>query len=295
MECTLLTPTNLSSLIINGITLDKFHKKLRSVEILQNLVKDYVIVDEVSMMKELFYKMLSVIKMYKPSTKIILVGHDLQFAPVKDRIGERNASFYFNSDVFNELVDGNKLILTKCRRSDDRHYKNCCDVNSVNINEYGSKIADFNICYTNNKRIQINKNLMDRVKNKNIVSKKVFLELPKNPFSKISQNVYLTLNTPVIAIKNKKDIDLINSEMFTIKNINKNDSTITVSNLCKTLEIPFDKFQRWFHVAYCITSHKSQGQTLNKPYTIHDWNLMDTTCKYVSLSRSSKFEYVNIL
>ena len=74
MDCTLLTPTNLSSIVINGITLDKFHKKMRSVEILQNLVKDYIIIDEVSMMKELFYKMLTVIKTYKPSTKIICLN-----------------------------------------------------------------------------------------------------------------------------------------------------------------------------------------------------------------------------
>ena len=296
MDCTLLTPTNLSSIVINGITLDKFHKKMRSVEILQNLVKDYIIIDEVSMMKELFYKMLTVIKTYKPSTKIILVGHDLQFSPVKDRIGNRRTEYYFNSDVFNELVDSNKLILTKCRRSDDRHYKNCCDVNNVNINDYGSKIAEYNICYTNNKRIQINKNLMDRAKNKNIVSKQIELELEKNPYSKKSQKVYLTIGTPVIAIKNKKEIDLINSEMFTIKEINKNESIITVvSKNEKTLEIPFDKFQRWFHLAYCITAHKSQGQTINKPYTIHDWYLMDKTCKYVSLSRASNYDYVNIL
>lgn len=295
MDVNLLTPTNLSSIIINGQTLDKFNKKLKSVEILNNLVKDYVIVDEVSMMKEIFYKMLSVIKMYKPHTKIILVGHSLQFSPVKDRIGEHTTDFYFNSDVFKELVDNNKLILTKCRRSDDKHYKNCSNVNNVNINDYGNKIADFNICYTNNKRIEINKILMDRVKEKNKIKKLVSLELPKFKFSKISQNVYLTIGTPIISIKNVKSLDFVNSEMFNIKKINKDDEIITISNLNKDIEIPFNKFQNWFHVAYCITSHKSQGQTINKPYTIHDWDRMDETCKYVSLSRASKFEYVNII
>ena len=257
-DVTLLTPTNISSIIINGETLDKFHNKLRSVEILKNVVKDYIIVDEVSMMKEIFYKMLSVIKMHIPSVKIILVGHSLQFGPVKDRIGDFDTDYYFNSDVFNELVGGNQINLTKCRRSDDKHFNNCKNVNNVNISEYGSKIAEFNICYTNNKRIEINKILMDRQKEKNKISKKTCLELPKNPFSKISQDVYLTLNTPIIGIKNKKDLNIINSEMYRIKSINKSSSVIEISNNLKTISVPFDKFQKWFHVSYCITSHKAQ-------------------------------------
>lgn len=304
MDVNLLTPTNLSAIIIGGMTLDKFNKKLKSVEILKNLVKDYIIIDEVSMMKEIFYKMLSVIKMYKPSVKIILVGHSLQFSPVKDRIGDKTTDYYFNSDIFKELVHSNKLILTKCRRSDNKHFNNCCNVNNVNINDYGKNIEDFNICYTNVKRIQINKLLMNKAKEKNKIKKLVSLELPKFKYSKISQDVYLTIGTPIMSIKNVKKLNFVNSEMFTIKKIDKNEEIITISNLyskstdCaiyKDIDIPFKKFQNWFHVAYCITSHKSQGQTINKPYSIHDWDRMDETCKYVSLSRASKFEYVNII
>jgi ATP-dependent exoDNAse (exonuclease V) alpha subunit len=193
------------------------------------------------------------------------------------------------------LVDGNKLLLTKCRRSDDRHYKNCCDVQNVDVNEYGNKIADFNICYTNNKRIKINKMLMDRAREKNKTLKEVSLELPKYTYSKISQDVYLTLKSPVIAIKNKKEINLINSEMYIIKKIDKANNNIIVKNDNKEIHVPINKFQQWFHVAYCLTAHKAQGQTIYKSYTIHDWHIMDKTCKYVSLSRASSFENVNII
>jgi excinuclease UvrABC ATPase subunit len=61
LDVTILTPTNISAIIVGGQTLDKFHKKLRSVDIIKNLVKDYIIIDEVSMMKEIFYKMVTVI------------------------------------------------------------------------------------------------------------------------------------------------------------------------------------------------------------------------------------------
>ena len=295
-DVTLLTPTNISSIIIGGQTLDKFHKTLRSTDIIKNVVKDYVIVDEVSMMKEIFYKMMTVIKKIKPETKIILVGHNKQFGPVKDRIGDYDTKFYFDSDVFHELVYGNKLILTKCRRSDDRHFKNCSNVNNVNVSDYGKKLTNFNICYTNKKRIEINKICMDIVKEKNKQSKKIELMLPKHPFSKISQDVYLTLGSPIISIKNKKDVDIVNGEMFKVNDIDKKNNLIYISNHYKNnIKIPINKFQQWFHIAYCITSHKSQGQTINKPYTIHDWDLMSETCKYVSLSRSSEYEYVNII
>lgn len=294
LDCNLLTPTNISSILINGMTLDKFHKKLRSVDIIKNLVKDYIIVDEISMMKEIFYKMLTVIKSIKPETKIILVGHNMQFGPVCDRIGEFSTQYYFNSDVFHQLVCGNKLILTKCRRSDDRHYKNCSNVNNVNIYEYGNKLTNHNICYTNKKRIEINKYCMNLAREKNKKSKGIELFLPKNPFSKLSQDVYLHKNVEIMSIKNKKELNIVNGEMFRIREINKDDGFIIIDNSYKSdIKIPINKFQQLFHVAYCTTSHKSQGRTINQPYTIHDWHLMNETCRYVSLSRASDFDYVN--
>ena len=104
------------------------------------------------------------------------------------------------------------------------------------------------------------------------------------------------MKTPIISIKNKKTFNIVNSEQFIITEIDKNEGFIHVENdYKKDIKIPINKFQQMFHVAYCITSHKSQGQTINRPYTIHDWDRMDETCKYVSLSRSSEFDYVNII
>jgi nucleoside-triphosphatase THEP1 len=296
LDVNILTPTNISAIIVDGQTLDKFNKKLRSIEIIKNSVKDFIIVDEVSMMKELFYKMLTVIKKIKPETKIIMVGHDLQFSPVKDRIGEHlDAKYYFNSDVFQELVCNNKLILTKCRRSDDRHFKNCSNINNVNISEYGHSLSNNNICYTNRKRIEINKMCMERQREKNKKIKWVELFLKKFEYSKLSQDVYLYKNTKLIAIKNNKDYGFVNGERFTVSNIDDKIIYIENEHKNKKIQIPINKFQRLFHVAYCITSHKSQGSTFNVPYTIHDWDQMSETCKYVSLSRASDFDYVNII
>jgi ATP-dependent exoDNAse (exonuclease V) alpha subunit len=116
-----------------------------------------------------------------------------------------------------------------------------------------------------------------------------------NKLSKISQDVYLCEFTPLISITNKKHFDIVNSERFEVEDFD--DEFVTITNTLKTkhIDVPLDKFQKFFHVAYSLTSHKSQGATLNVPHTIHEWNLMNNKCKYVSLSRSSKWEYVNLV
>jgi superfamily I DNA and/or RNA helicase len=84
---------------------------MRSKAILDAIVKDYVIVDEVSMMTEQFYKMLSIIQSFKPSTQFILVGDFNQFEPVKDRVGEQSKKYYSHSEVFHQLTQSNILLL----------------------------------------------------------------------------------------------------------------------------------------------------------------------------------------
>ena len=50
-------PTNKASLIINGITLHKFVMKMKTAKSVNKLqIYDYICVDEISMVKEIFYK-----------------------------------------------------------------------------------------------------------------------------------------------------------------------------------------------------------------------------------------------
>ena len=60
-------------------------------------------------------------------------------------------------------------------------------------------------------------------------------------------------------------------------------------------EIPIDQFQRLFYVAFCITTHKSQGCTFDKPYTIHEFNKFNSKMKYVALSRTTDKKFINIV
>ena len=97
---------------------------------------------------------------------------------------------------------------------------------------------------------------------------------------------------PVIAITNKKGL-FVNSEKFYVDSIDENN--IGLKNDRDKILIPIKRFQRWFHVAYAITSHKSQGQTFNVPYTIHEWSKLNNRCKYVSLTRADSWVNCNII
>lgn len=146
-----------------------------------------------------------------------------------------------------------------------------------------------NLCYTNKKRIEINKILMDKQIKKNGAGLKLKANL-KNPNS---QDVELLENMPIISMKTDAKTGIVNNEMFTIKSIYKDIIEITNEN--KTIEISSKHFQHLFYVAYCITIHKSQGSTFDFNYTIHEWEKLDETLKYVSLSRATKKSLINII
>jgi hypothetical protein len=61
-------------------------------------------------------------------------------------------------------------------------------------------------------------------------------------------------------------------------------------------DVDFAMFQKLFYPAYAITSHKAQGSTYDHPYTIWEWThpRFDERAKYVVLSRSKKYEHINI-
>ena len=99
---------------------------------------------------------------------------------------------------------------------------------------------------------------------------------------------------PVIARKNNKELNIFNNETFTIKEIRRKEDVITVEDYGKTQEVPIPVFTKMFNVAYCITSHKSQGSTFDEPYTVHEFERFDERMKYVALSRSSSIEHINI-
>ncbi len=62
----------------------------------------------------------------RPDIQFLLGGDYAQLLPVKDRTENCD---YENSFALHELTDGNRLVLTTCRRSDSTVYNMCLPQN----------------------------------------------------------------------------------------------------------------------------------------------------------------------
>jgi hypothetical protein len=148
------------------------------------------------MMSEMFYKFFIVLKRMIPDIKFIIAGDFAQLLPVKDRIEDCN---YKNSLALHELCDGNRLELTKCRRSDAILFNMLRpeNINNIKKTDFQNKMTNRHIAFTNKKRIAINKMEMDRV----IKLKKVkAFELKALSYDPNSQDVKLCAGMPVLSV-----------------------------------------------------------------------------------------------
>ena len=116
---------------------------------LYKLDVDYLFIDEISMLQEIFYKFFIVIKRIKPNLKFVIAGDFNQLPPVKDRIGE---SFnYSQSQALLELCDFNKVQLSKCRRSDG-FVVNFETINTIKKESFKSNFTLKHLAFTNKKK-----------------------------------------------------------------------------------------------------------------------------------------------
>lgn len=156
-----LATSNKAARLIHGMTIHIFIKK-HPPKIIRELNLDYIIVDEISMMHEMFYNYLLVLMKLKPNLGFILVGNFDQLLPVKDRV---EVDDYENSVALHDLCMGNRLKLTKCRRADDTTFKMVSPDNIPNLkpSDFNDDFTTRHLAFTNKKRIEINNKMMDEV------------------------------------------------------------------------------------------------------------------------------------
>jgi len=149
-----LATTNKACRKIKAETLHKFLLKHKRKKSMCNIKYDYIFVDEISMMKEIFYMYLISLKKLNSNIKIILTGDYNQLEPVNDRVNVD----YKNSLALLLLCDGNRLQLTECRRADKETYELCKfeNIEKIKSDTFNKKFTFKHICYTHKKRIEIN-------------------------------------------------------------------------------------------------------------------------------------------
>lgn len=286
-----LAPTNKACRNFeNATTIHKFAQTYFSNPMLMyQIAKNYkyIIVDEISMVPEIFYKMLLFCK--RLGCKIIMVGDFAQLPVVCDRID----CDYESSRVLWEIVDGNRLILTKCRRASAdgiKLFEMCEDIDSADVSGLRDGRTSFvNICYTHERRKKINKTCMEQ-----FTKGKKCIKIDKRKGDSKSQDVVLCKETPIISRVTCSSSDIAKNETFKITKVTK--KIITIKNERNTLEIPVEKFQAMFYVAFAITGHASQGTTIDEHYCIHEWNshVAGPEWRYVTITRCTKLKNVTI-
>ena len=291
-EC--LAPTNKSARLINGITLDSLN--FRSVFNNESIVRwaksiNYLIVDEISMIHEKFYRLLTNIKKINPKIIFYICGDFSQLKPVNDTWSGN----YENSPVLKDLCLNNKLILTTCKRSDDILFNLCKETQSLDITQFPVNVeTNLNIAFTHETRKRINYECMMR-NIKPTDHKIIILPDENNPKTQLLQ---LTVGMPIICHRTNKKMEILNSDRFTITSINEKEIEFTNEMLKEQqkpdIKITTHDFNKYFYLAYCITIHASQGETFKDFYTIYDWERMCKRGKYVALSRGTEKNNIQI-
>ena len=143
------------------------------------------------------------------------------------------------------------------------------------------------ICWTNLKRIEVNKRIMDREVKR---LKKKPLLIAKNESDQNSQDVKLLNGFPVMVIRNNSSKRLYNGACFTVSKLNP----LTVKSNKREIVITEDMFQKYFYINFCSTTHKLQGRSINEPFTIHQWSFMDEKMRYTAISRATSRSIINV-
>lgn len=285
-----LTPTHKANkVMMNGaITIDSFFMKYtkKSLAILKNI--SYIIIDEKSMMKELFISQLYSVSKLLPDLNFIICGDWNQFKPVLDR--SKDFAYEGSSAIF-DICKGNMLELTQCRRADDELFNKTDpkNISNINVEDFKHKEREVSISFYNSTRLRINKMWMNRKKPINCEM------VEKDPKNKKSQDIFLYEGLPLICVRTNSQYNMKNCDEFKITQVN--DKTITIQDIDNQDLKTIDKkdITMIFQPSYCITSHKYQGSTIKTKYSIYDWNKMTHRAKYVSLTRGTKLKNINII
>jgi hypothetical protein len=169
-----------------------------------------------------------------------------QLKPVNDRIPYNTD--YANLPCLFELADYNKAQLAKCRRADDTLYNlikfdNIPNLKPSDFNETDRYINDVNICFTNNKRKEINYIKMHQLHMKNRY--RTGLKLDALTCDERSQDVILDKGVPIISKVNNEELGLIDNQRFKIYKLGV--FTITIEDdIGNKKEININEFQSSF-------------------------------------------------
>lgn len=261
--------TNKASQLLEGKTIDSLYNAQQ--------IPDRLHIDEFSMLNS---KFIAYLYKLKNMGKIITASCDFsQLPPVKSKRLSLDQTWI--KDIFE-----NHIHLTKNYRNTELTdlYKTCHDLDFSNRFPVKCQ-TQLHITYTNKSRIEINNHMMNEfIKGHSKILK---LERLDDDYKHYTFN--LCPGMPVIARANNKHLRYFNTCLYRI--INYDDENIYLNG---NIVISHLQFQTHFSLGFAITLYGIQGETIKKPFTIHQWHHLKNEMKTVAIGRSSNIEYINI-
>jgi len=242
-----------------------------------------IIITEIFMTPKVIMNVLINIKKSFPNIRFICEGD-----PEQNRaVGEEHID-WINTTLLHSLCDGNMIKLTINKRNNEtENYHKIINNKELDAKYYKHRNPqNLNITRTNMKRKELNEFMM----NKQTIVNHIILYDEIEDDEK-GQDVYLNMNTPIMAIRTIKD-KLRNGKMYKITGFDIiNDETgVYVEDVFYN----DSKFMKTFVVAYACTGHKIQGLTIKEDYNIYEWEKMNPRERYTAFSRCVNGDKVRI-
>ena len=258
---------------------------------------DLIVLEEISMIDGEKWDVISYIKYRYPNIRFILCGDiEHQLKPVGD---EREMG---NSYAIKEIAGFNRINLNYNFRegtATDDIWKHT-EFSSGYAWKKGSlkSLPNRNLAFTNKTRKAI-----INIKQNELVNPYCFevdeKELgPKSKQDGPTKFLKFKKETPLLARKSVRDLGISKNEMFIVMMYCREILWVYSENdRDKVIQIPMDLITKYFMSGFCITIHKSQGETYTDEYAIHDWNLLSVRSgkdahrlRYVAVSRSVDYQ-----
>lgn len=271
----------------------------------------YIIVDECSMISEPVWLVLIRTKQKLEEMgvqiRFIVAGDFTQLPPIEDRVG-KNFN-YKDSYGLHWLCDGTRVCLSHNRRgkiwvngelvpspTSAKLFNLYMNPDMVDPAKFGKKDCELSLCYTNRKRIAVNKYWME-LRSEQAGVDRVLVPKPKTGH-KHYQDLWIYVGLPLIARKTRSTYSICNADRLQV--VKYNSKTVYLRHQLgdgelgeEVIEIPLKDITSLCQPGFCLTLHCAQGASLDK-YTIYQWDRMDHCMKYVALSRARRLEGINI-
>lgn len=292
--------TNKACLVLDGSTIHKYlcinEKGNIDMKWVRKQNFKYYVIDEISMISAHLWRLLCELKRLTKAT-FLLVGDYRQLPPV-----ENEEVDYFEHPAIKWLCNSTRCELTEMKRYDidlwnvseqvyeDDTYNPVELYDKVSIHEMSKS---HNISYTNRTRKRINEAVNNYMtKNKKYINIEYTGDKNEPP-----QSVKAYEGMPLIATKNSKSGEMVNNETFKIKSVNEKQIVAVSQRVGGEHEVTIktEDFHKVFLMGYCLTAHKSQGETIDGQINIYDWAIMDKRLKYTAITRTTKKENVKII